>query len=166
LAGWPDERITLDQVDQRFDKSCNLGGLWGEPSGWLIDIDLDKQIAVDVAPLFFEDTLTYGHKDRPKSHLIVRCKGAVTHKYQPFLEVRSTGTQSVLPPSLHPSGNLYEFEEARLPVREMTLEELNKAASRTAAVAAFAQHWGESRHDKTLPLAGALLRLDWADAEV
>ncbi|HKF93538.1 MAG TPA: hypothetical protein VKB96_02855, partial [Gammaproteobacteria bacterium] len=53
LPGWPDERITLDQVDQRFDKSCNIGGLWGVTG--LVDIDLDRGEAVKAAPFFFED---------------------------------------------------------------------------------------------------------------
>jgi putative DNA primase/helicase len=167
LAGWPDERITLDQVDQRFDKSCNIGGLWGVTG--LVDIDLDRGEAVKAAPFFFEDTLTYGHKNRRKSHLIVRCASVATHKYRPWLEVRSTGAQSVLPPSLHPGGDLYEFGEPRQPVREMTKDELQKAASRTASVAEAVQHWDKgdkTRHDKALALSGALARSGWSDDDV
>src|SRR5215218_9198403 len=59
LPGWPKERITEAEVDQRFSKPCNMGGLWGKPSGWLIDIDLDSAKAVQAAPFFFEKTLTY-----------------------------------------------------------------------------------------------------------
>src|SRR5215217_1658666 len=59
---WQHERIELDQIDEQFNTSCNIGGLWGEPSSGLVDIDLDKQPAVDAAPFFFDKTLTYGHK--------------------------------------------------------------------------------------------------------
>src|SRR5215218_9965436 len=95
LKHWTELRLTEADLEQHFTAPSNLGLLLGEPSGWVVDIDLDTDEAVRAASFFFPPTYTYGRDTRPDSHLLVRCKGAKTQKYQfqdqLLLEVRSTG---------------------------------------------------------------------------
>ena len=97
--------------------------------------------------------------------------GAETKKYQfegrMLLEVRSTGAQSVVPPSKHPDNDLYRTKSPNHPTLTISLADLYKAAARTATAALFARHWQVGgRHEKTLALTGALLNSGWPDNEV
>src|SRR5215213_6277113 len=167
---WTKLRLTEAELEPHFTAPCNLGLLLGEPSGWRVDIDLDTSEAVRAAPFFFPSTFTYGRDTRPASHLLVRCKGATTQKYQCknklLLEVRSTGTQSVIPPSQHPDGDLYGNKRPNCPAATISLDELYMAAGRTATAALLAQHWHKGdRHHKALALSGALLHAGWNGEE-
>lgn len=42
--GWQNLRLTEDELPQHFRGRCNVGVLLGEPSGWLIDVDLDHPV--------------------------------------------------------------------------------------------------------------------------
>lgn len=45
---WEQMRLTCDELDQHFNgRPQNISVLLGEPSGWLIDVDLDHPRAVD-----------------------------------------------------------------------------------------------------------------------
>src|SRR5829696_8690686 len=105
LKHWTELRLTEAELEPHFTAPCNLGLLLGEPSGWIVDIDLDTSEAVRAAPFFFPPTFTYGRESRPGSHLLIISKGATMQRYkfkdQLLLEVRSTGTQSLIPPSQH-----------------------------------------------------------------
>lgn len=51
--GWQQLRITADTVGEHFNgKPQNIGLLLGEPSGWVVDIDLDHMRAVELAPQY------------------------------------------------------------------------------------------------------------------
>lgn len=165
LANWTDLRLTEADCEQYFTEPCNLGLILGEPSGWVVDIDLDTDEAMRAAPYFFPPTFTYGRDSRPGSHLLFICKGAKTQKYKfqdtMLLEVRSTGTQSLIPPSQHPSGDLYRNERHNRAAATISPDELYLAAERTAAAALFARYWQGGRHVKSLALSGALLHAGW-----
>jgi len=102
--------------------------------------------------------------------LIVRCKGVATHKYYPWIEVRSTNAQSLLPPSLHDKGgDLYAFEEPRLPILEVTKEAVQTSIMYIAVVAEVVQQWdkgSKDRQDKALALGGVWARLGWSVDDV
>jgi putative DNA primase/helicase len=83
-----------------------------------------------------------------------------------LVEVRSTGQQTVVPPSIHPSGELVVWEAEGEPER-IASEDLSDQVSRLAAAALLARHWPSegSRHETALALAGFLLRGGWNEAE-
>lgn len=167
INGWSALRINDDDVEQHFADPCNIGLLLGEPSQWIVDIDLDVDEAARAAPWFFPSTYSYGRNSRPGSHLLVTCNGATTRKYtfehKVLLEVRSTGAQSLIPPSQHPSGELYRVDNGRAGIATIGTAALYQAAGRTAAAALFAMHWDGGRHAKALALAGALAHAGWSD---
>src|SRR5688572_29810337 len=82
LKNWTDLRLTEADCEQHFKAPCNLGLILGEPSGWVVDVDLDTDEAVRAAPFFFPPTFTYGRDTRPRSHLLVICEGAKTQRYK------------------------------------------------------------------------------------
>src|SRR5689334_4680731 len=69
--GWNELRVAAEAIDQFFppDQQVNLGLLTGEPSGNLVDVDLDAPEAVLVAPYLLPPTgLVHGREGKPASH--------------------------------------------------------------------------------------------------
>ncbi len=56
LKRWQTLRITPDTVERYFNGDTNVGVLLGEPSGGLVDIDLDCAEAITLAPLLLPNT--------------------------------------------------------------------------------------------------------------
>ena len=84
-----------------------------------------------------------------------------------LLELRSTGQQTVAPPSRHPSGERFYWLKAGDPA-VVDAEELQRAVRRVAACALVARHWPAKgqRHECSKALAGLLLREGWTDDDV
>lgn len=165
--GWQKLRIESDTVDQFFTRGDNIGGLWGEPSGWIVDVDLDCEEAVAAADTLLPPTFIYGRRTRPASHYLYRCEGIATFKCfatkdEMILEVRSTGSQSVLPPSIHPEGDRFEINND-VPFKTISRRELERRCQLVAAAALCAMRYPESgsRHDFVHTVAGSLLWEGW-----
>ena len=57
LKGWPDLWLTKDDLSRHFNGlPVNIGVLLGDPSGGLIDVDLDSPEALILAPRFLPPT--------------------------------------------------------------------------------------------------------------
>lgn len=119
IKGWQDLRLTETNLPEYFDEDepSNIGVLLGEPSNWLIDVDLDHPAAVELADDYLPTTAAiFGRKSNPASHRLYRVTGPMnTKKFQTaekkmLLEVRSTGCQTVMPGSVHPSGERVRWE--------------------------------------------------------
>lgn len=96
-----------------FKDEENIGVVCGKPSGGLTDIDLDTITASLVAPYVWpKEAPMYGRPSKPGGHLWVRCDEDITRKTYAIpgvgkamqLEIRGSGHQSVVPGSVHPSG--------------------------------------------------------------
>jgi hypothetical protein len=147
LKGWTDLRLAEADLPQHFNGTGNIGVLLGEPSGWLVDVDLDCEEAVALAPAFLPPTSAKsGRPGKRSSHWWYVCKGAKTRKHQDpatkkmIVELRSTGAQTVVGPSMHPSGEPYDPLEGEPAV--VDVEALG------AAVAALANAVIEQRHGR------------------
>ena len=138
--GWPQIRLTHEALDQHFNgRPQNIGVLLGEPSGWLIDVDLDHLRAVKLAPQFLPPTpLVFGRPGKPRSHWLYRAAAPlVTEKFSSksssmIVEVRSTGTQTVFPPSVHESGEPINWEDESQQPAEVDPDLLLESAKRLA----------------------------------
>jgi hypothetical protein len=127
LRGWQNLRLTDVDLPSAFRAGSNIGVLLGEPSGWLVDVDLDCDEAVELAQQFLPPTPSItGREGRPRSHWWYVCENAKTIQLADpqaegkaaTLELRSTGGQTVVGPSVHPDGSRYdvlEGEPARVP---------------------------------------------------
>lgn len=163
---WQQERIGPDDVPRVFHDKQNVGLLCGEPSGGLLDVDCDAPEAIQAARTLLPPTaMRHGRGSKPDSHYWYRAASPLptTTRYRDvdgatLVEMRSTGVQTVVPPSVHPTGELLEWGSYGEPTR-VDAATLRRSVAEVAAVALVARHWPTgSRHDATLALAGALLR--------
>lgn len=171
-SDWPSIRLRADELANHFGNGENIGVILGEPSGWLTDIDLDAPQARQLASLFLPKTdCIHGRPGAPSSHLFYKALGAKHESFKDpdgstLVEIRSKGHQTLLPPSIHPSGVLYAWESEGEPAA-IAAGDLRSAVARLATAALIARHWPEegSRHDASKALAGMLLRGGWHQAE-
>ena len=97
-----------------FKPNDNIGVKLGEPSGWLVDVDLDDPIALQLADEYLPPTgAVTGRPSAPRSHRWYVCRGAQNQRrslsgHGMIVELRSTGCQTVVGPSIHPSGEPYD----------------------------------------------------------
>lgn len=165
IRKWPELRISQGDVDDYFESDSNIGILLGEPSGGLVDIDLDCREARKLAPIFLPSTgLISGRKSAPKSHWWFVSDGAQTQKFQDvngsmLVELRSTGGQTIVPPSIHPSGQRIKWYGNADPA-VVDSKDLVDDVSCLAAATLLARHWPAKggRNDCALATAGCLLR--------
>lgn len=135
-----------------------------------MDIDLDAPLAARLAPAFLPATgAVFGRKSKPASHWLYYCPNAKTTKWQTaegmLVELRSTGCQTVFPPSVHPSGERIEWASEGEPAR-VPEDELKRACAKLAAAVLLALVWPKgTRKDAALALAGGLLRAGWSEEE-
>ncbi|MEO8272013.1 MAG: bifunctional DNA primase/polymerase, partial [Aureliella sp.] len=140
LSAWQQLRLTHDCLPGHFNgKPQNIGVLTGEPSGWLVDIDLDHMRAVELASQFLPQTpAMFGREGKPRSHWLYKVSGPVaTKKYRSksagmIVEFRSTGCQTVFPPSLHESGQAIEWVDPDADPAEVDPQALIEAVSALA----------------------------------
>jgi hypothetical protein len=77
-GSWAKNTITSENVENLLmnNTQWNLGVLLGEPSGGLVDIDLDIPEAALVAEVIWPSGPTFGRKSNPKSHRLIICSDA------------------------------------------------------------------------------------------
>lgn len=169
---WTKLRLNGEAINKAFTIGDNIGGLWGEPSKWIVDIDLDTPEAVLVAPHLLPETFVYGRRDKPKSHYLYRCIGAETKKWLikdvgTIVEIRATGAQSVLPPSIHPDGDRYHIDND-VEFYDIAKMELDRHGDEVAIAGTFLRAYPSSgsRHDYVHACTGTLCHAQWADDKV
>jgi putative DNA primase/helicase len=178
LVNWQDLRLTEPDLVNYFNtEPINIGVLLGAPSADLVDVDCDWPEAAAVAAVLLPRTAVFGRTSAPASHRLYQAAGAVTEKWKlppslggdklMVLELRSTGAQTVAPPSVHPSGEDVRWERQVKPAR-MDGAALKRRCALVAAAAVLARlAWGTgSRHELALAVAGAMLGSGWAEEEV
>jgi hypothetical protein len=167
LPDWQKLRIQLEDVPQFFNgKALNIGILLGEPSGGLVDVDLDVEEAVKIAGRFLPPTLTSGRENTPRTHWWFRAPAAETEKWKDtdgrmLVELRSTGCQTVVEPSVHPEGDHYLWHRgSESSIADTSAEDLSRACRELATAVLIARHLPPvgGRHDYAMALAGYLLR--------
>lgn len=111
-GAWPHTRWTdPDEVIEAFERfkeegASNVGLLLGEPSGGLVDVDLDHPKALRLRDHFLPPTnMRTGRAGRPRSHCwYIVDENQPTRQYRlpdkrMLVEFRSTGAQTLIPPS-------------------------------------------------------------------
>lgn len=170
---------TFEEAD--FTADSNIGIRLGEPSGHLVDVDLDCAEAVAAAPIIMLATpRMHGRAGVGVSHYWYRAQGIdkserwLDTEGKVLVELRSTGGQTVVPTSIHPSGEqlfwLVDGRPSDLPgdVPPTVEGELLRTAARSTATAALlARHWPNgSRHVAARDVAGFLAARGLAAKEI
>jgi hypothetical protein len=170
---------TFDVGD--FQADDNIGIRLGEPSGHLVDVDLDCAEAVKAAPeIMLPTPRRHGRQSVGTSHYWYIAKGIEKSERwldtdgKVLVELRSTGGQTVVPASTHPSGEklfwIIDGQPSDLPgdpPPTVEAELLRLAARSTATAALLARHWPDgSRHVAARDVAGFLAARGLAAKEI
>jgi predicted Fe-S protein YdhL (DUF1289 family) len=142
IIGWNKLNIDKNNLNDYFkEEKSNIGVLLGSVSQWLTDIDLDCDEAVKYAKRYLPRTLKFGRKSKPSSHWLYRSKDSETCVFRykdesgqvkTLLEIRSTGLQTVFPPSVNPTGEDVNFEDGNKYVIEIDFNELKHHVTKLA----------------------------------
>lgn len=182
-GGWPHLRLTEKEVSTYFDRDSNIGLLLGVNGE--ADADLDCAEAVRIGAAWLPPTpAIYGRASKPQSHYLYRLENPLPTKRfkDPLAEdddkdtlsefrcLTSSGTvgcQSVLPGSVHPSGELIEWTSGLQQPAAADGSSLLQLTGRIAAASLFARHWPSKgkRHDTMLALIGTLAHAGWSEDE-
>jgi P4 family phage/plasmid primase-like protien len=145
LAGWTDLRASPEDIPGLFAGDVGVGLSLGEPSGWLVDVDLDCEEARRLAPEFLPPTQAKtGRPGSPDSHWWYIAADAKTKRFRDeraggmIVELRSTGCQTVVGPSTHPSGEPYSNLDGEPAV--VDAEDLRAAVERLRDAVYFERH--------------------------
>lgn len=164
-----------------FQADDNIGIRLGEPSGHLVDVDLDCAEAVAAAPeIMIPTARCHGRPTVGVSHYWYISKGIEKSERwldtdgKVLVELRSTGGQTIAPPSLHTSGErlfwLVDGQQSDLPgdpPPAVEPELLRLAARSTATTALLARHWPSgARHNCASHAAGFLAARGLAAKEI
>lgn len=141
IEGWQHLRLGIDDLPRYFNcKPQNIGVLLGVPSSGLADVDLDHPLALAIADELLPPTPgVFGRASKPRSHRIYRVIGDLdTHKFRSktqgmIVELRSTGCQTVFPPSTHESGEEITWEVPDAEPAEVDADVLLHAVEQIAA---------------------------------
>src|SRR5712664_947412 len=97
LDGWQKLRLTEEDLATHFNgRPQNIGVLLGDPSGGVVDIDVDALEALPIVGLFLPSTRSFGRASKPKSHHLFVARGIETKQFKDtqgsmLVEIRSTG---------------------------------------------------------------------------
>jgi hypothetical protein len=179
-AGWHKIRVTHENVAELFGGGrLNIGLQMGQASGGLCDVDLDAVEAVKLGPLFLAPTTTtFGRESKPASHwlyisdLAYREDEKAAIKYAApaslggdnLIELRigagDKGTQTLAPPSVHPSGERVRWDEQGEEPAQIAGDDLKQVTAGIAAASLLLRCYPSRtrRHDCFLTLGGFLTR--------
>src|SRR3990172_3171637 len=168
VSNWPAFEPTDDALAEHLSDDANVGVLTGLAG--LVDIDLDHPIARSLAPIILLRTgRRHGRPGSPGSHywyllptLVPTTKYADPLDSSMLIELRGDGGMTLVPPSVHPCGELLRWEEEG-GISEVSTEVLANQVGQLAAAALVAKHWPAKggRHHAALALGGMLARGGW-----
>jgi len=179
VKGWATMHLTRD--DAAGVAVGNIGSRNGTPSGGRTDLDLDWREAVDAADIVMSKLPAHGRIGNPSSHRWALVPGSVTVKFSlppsckedtrfaggehalMVSEIRSDGTQTVMPGSINASGECIEWTDGKIPTVMPTIEadKYRKLCSIVAitAVTARCDPGGGAHNDAFMAFAGTIARI-------
>jgi hypothetical protein len=168
-GAWQHVRYRPQDIDAVFTPESNVGLLLGPDSGNLVDIDCDCPEAIQFALVYLPPTMMiHGRPSAPLAHFWYTVDEPIdlvkyTDGNKTIIEFRCSkgdkGFQTVIPPSIHPSGEQLSWARDAGPGHVRT-ETLLAWVRIIAAGAILARHFPlqGQRHEFCLALAGAMLR--------
>lgn len=176
-----------------FTGHANIGVALGEQSRGLADVDIDHPALLEAAAYFLPATGAkfgryYGSGQQKLGHWLYRAPGESTYKLSApvgedgkvvnLIEIRSTGGQTVFPPSFIYDSDLFELDlvcwdggpKSEPPdintVTDISFEELKSHIKLMAASVFVAHQLGEgSFHDGMISWAGMLAKAGYSEED-
>ena len=164
IPNWTQLNLMKEQIPQYFKEQLNIGIRLGHLSGGLIDIDFDLALAKRFAFLLPNTPMCHGRDGNIQSHYFYRSSEPIkTKRFEDsegvILELRSTGCQTIVPPSIHPSGEKL-FWHSYGPPSLVDANTITTAVQLIAASVVLAKNWPSkgNRNSAALAWAGCLAR--------
>ena len=164
---WPDNLLSPEVVLARHNSiQNNIGIANGNPSG-IVDVDLDCSEATQLASALLPEALaTFGHDGNDRGHWLLYCSNPGKTKQftcpntgATLVELRANGSQTMIPPSVHPSGTRLKFTSITDSAPTVDFDDLLTSVGLIAAASLVAQNWKSgTRHKLCLAFTGLLLK--------
>lgn len=177
--GWPEIRYQLDQLAAEFTNGENLGVLLGVKPRPKADVDFDCDEALAVRPFIAGPPTerVFGRRSKPASHMLFEVEDEFDstafkdpvlterdpHAKSMLVELRGRGGQTVIPPSMHESGEPIRWER-KGSFGQTTCAQLHRWVAKIAAAALLVRRW-QRGHETRFAVAGWLARAGWPEAE-
>ncbi|WP_196260226.1 bifunctional DNA primase/polymerase [Pelagibacterium limicola] len=174
---------TDEELFFAYGAVSNVGIALGERSSGLIDIDNDWSEAALVGKLVFSAYPSFGRATSQNSHRFVRGVLPKNRQYKippdmsdvfgadkdTVLELRGNKMQTMVPPSVHPNGELLRWHDDPRNIPEVEGAELERYAGCVAFLSVVLKRYPRgtgNRDNICLALTGALVRAGFADEEI
>jgi len=160
---WPNNGLTFEEACY---PNANVGILLGETSG-LLDVDLDCTEAVALADIILPKPHAVFGRNAPDScHYLYSCVSSgkrvafnASGSKSCIVELRGDGAQTMIPPSMHPSGSKLRVTQVNASEEPVQYSDLLRSVALLAASAELMQNWHEGkRHYLALGFAGVCLK--------
>ena len=175
MLGWQNLRLTIDDLQEHFSNGNGLGWLLGIKPRPIADVDIDCGEAVAVSSLIplLKTNRIFGRLSNPCSHYLYELPEEFesksfkdplrngTDKYPVIIELRGRGGQTVVPPSVHPSGEQIKWEHEG-DFGKTTLNVLQILVAKIAAASLLVRYWPRG-HETRHALTGMLARAGWTE---
>lgn len=176
LKDWPKLQIDASNCHDFFsEEPSNIAVLLGKPDSYLADLDIDHVEALPFAEIFAPKTdFVFGRPAKPKSHYMYSVQEQevqpVVFKHPKFgclVEIRGEGQATVMPGSVHYSGELITYDTEGN-VGKVSYADLKKKAALIAVCTVFCLEGiaSGSRHNAALGISGLLCKAGIAGADV
>ena len=178
---WQRIKITETNVHEYFNSDKqNIGVQLGPKSNGLADVDLDCPEAIALARHLLPSTeAIFGRKSKPAAHYLYRVTdperkakiGYLDEKGEMICELRlgggGKGAQTMFPGSIHPDGELVEWDNEGEPT-EIACAALDRVCQKIAVGTLLMRHWPlqKGRHEGALRLGGFLARAGWEGEDI
>ena len=173
---WQERIYTPETLEADFGHNlANIGLQWGGSKS-LIDIDMETNLIVSCAQRLLTPTpFEWGRPNKPNSHRIYKLTDVPevpkTKRFKdPYgnlcLEMRGNKSQSVIPPSTHPTGERYSWSHEISDPLEITIESLESQIRDVVFASGFAAIWPNlsgTRHHAALAIIGILLKTNHSE---
>jgi hypothetical protein len=153
-------RLSEAEIPIAFSNGHNVGIQQGPASGGLVDAEFDSETMRVLASRFLPQTRAiFGRRSKPRSHRFYLCPdlhdgergAAISIKDADGKEMASLrigdggkGAQSMVPPSIHPNGELIEWDAGCGPEPAQVGAELEQQFRLCGVAALLADHWPRS----------------------
>jgi hypothetical protein len=177
---WQNLPYSPERFTQR--KVLNVSIQLGPRSGWLVDVDLDSKEALAFADYFLPSTDgVFGRLSKPRSHrlyiadfsfegekAVIQFKDGDATIVELRIGAGGKGASTVVPPSVHESGERIEWEKGKNQPTPVDARELKESVVRLAVACLLAPRYPQrgSRHEAVLVIGGVLARAGWPAKDI
>lgn len=147
ISKWQDLERTPENIEDYIKKGCNLGLQCGRRSNVIV-IDFDHELFTDFIFNGFELKTLMSGRTNGRGHVyFAYTEDIKASKHHDLgIEILSDGSNAVLPPSVHNSGDVYKWKGAAAPLMMMPVALIDNLNKLFKTEAELKQYLSKCRH--------------------